>query len=251
MAGEMRPLYWRWLGTVPYRDAWSLQQHMVDARRRGDAEDDVVLMLEHPPVYTMGRRGDPSHLGGDPLRLTKSGADFVEVDRGGSVTFHGPGQLVAYPIVRLPAVFPIPGHPAHGDVVRYVRALERAIIATVAAYGISVSVRPPHTGVWSGTSKVASIGVKVSGGVTMHGLAVNVCTDLEWFSRVTACGIEDAGVASLETLGAGQRQPQEVAPVLAEELARALGRHAVPAAEELVPEAALSIRPALARTPVL
>ena len=193
------------------------------ARAPVSLADDAVLLLEHPPVYTMGRQGEARHLGAGPDALVAAGAEFLEVDRGGSVTFHGPGQLVAYPIVRLAGIFPIPGHPAHGDVDRYLRALEAGLIATAATYGVEVTRRPPYTGVWSGERKLAAIGVKLAGGVTSHGVALNVATDLSWFDRVTPCGIEGAGVASLETLGAPGHSPEEVAPVLAAKLASAFG----------------------------
>ncbi len=126
-------LRWAWLGTVGYQDAWELQREISLARRSGALTDDVLLLLEHPPVYTMGRQGEPRHLGAGPEALVAAGAEFLEVDRGGSVTFHGPGQLVAYPIVRLAGIFPIAGHPAHGDVDRYLRALEAGLIATAGA----------------------------------------------------------------------------------------------------------------------
>ena len=156
--------------------------------------------------------------------LIAAGAEFLEVDRGGSVTFHGPGQLVAYPIVRLAGVFPIPGHPAHGDVDHYLRALEAALIATAASYRVEVTRRPPYTGVWAGTDKLGAIGVKLAGGVTSHGVALNVATDLGWFDRIIPCGIEGSGVASLESLGAPGHTPALVAPVLAGCLAAAFGR---------------------------
>ena len=216
----LRPL---WLGTVPYREAWQLQRVIAKRRSTGSIPDDVLLLLEHPPVYTMGRRGDPSHLGAGPESLVAAGAEYIEVDRGGSVTFHGPGQLVGYPIIRLAEVFPIAAEPSRGDVLLYVRALENAIIATAARCGVTVGTRPPYTGVWTGDAKLASIGVKLVSGVTMHGLALNVCTDLSWFARVTACGIEDARATSLVELGATPQTPQDVAPMLAEELARVFG----------------------------
>ncbi len=193
----MPVLRWAWLGTVSYGDAWALQREIALARRSGDLADEAVLLLEHPPVYTMGRQGEARHLGAGPDALVAAGAEYLEVDRGGSVTFHGPGQLVAYPIVRLAGIFPIPGHPAHGDVDRYLRALEAGLIATAATYGVEVTRRPPFTGVWSGARKLGAIGVKLAGGVTTHGVALNVATDLSWFDRVTPCGIEGAGVASL------------------------------------------------------
>jgi lipoyl(octanoyl) transferase len=220
---ETPVLRWAWLGTVSYGDAWELQREIALARRSGGLADDAVLLLEHPPVYTMGRQGEARHLGAGPDALVAAGAEFVEVDRGGSVTFHGPGQLVAYPIVRLAGIFPIPGHPAHGDVDRYLRALEAGLMATAATCGVEVTRRPPFTGVWSGEHKLGAIGVKLAGGVTTHGVALNVATDLTWFDRITPCGIEGAGVASLTTLGAPGHTPAEVAPVLAAKLAAAFG----------------------------
>jgi lipoyl(octanoyl) transferase len=225
MTSETVPaLRWVWLGTVGYQDAWRLQRKVALARREGALLDDAVLLLEHPPVYTMGRQGEARHLGAGPEALAAAGAEFVEVDRGGSVTFHGPGQLVAYPIVRLAEVFPIPRHPAHGDVVRYLRALEAALIDTAAAYGVAVTRRPPWTGVWAADRKLGAIGVKLAGGITSHGVALNVATDLSWFDRITPCGIEGAGAASLESLGAPRHTPAEVAPVLAAALGAAFGR---------------------------
>jgi lipoyl(octanoyl) transferase len=217
-------LRWVWLGMVRYQDAWELQREISLARRSGALTDDVLLLLEHPPVYTVGRQGEARHLGAGPEALVAAGAEFLEVDRGGSVTFHGPGQLVAYPIVRLAGIFPIPRHPAHGDVDRYLRALEAGLIATAGAYGVEVTRRPPYTGVWADERKLGAIGVKLAGGVTTHGVALNVATDLSWFERITPCGIEGAGVASLETLGANGHSPMEVAPVLAAALASAFGR---------------------------
>ena len=216
-------LRWAWLGTVGYAEALGLQRAIAGARRSGELADDAVLLLEHPPVYTMGRQGEARHLGEGPEALVEAGAEFVEVDRGGSVTFHGPGQLVAYPVVRLAGLFPIPGHPAHGDVIRYLRALESALISTAACYGVQVTRRPPFTGVWSGERKLGAIGVKLAGGVTTHGVALNVATDLSWFDRIVPCGIDGAGVASLETLGARGHVPEAVAPVLAGALASAFG----------------------------
>jgi lipoyl(octanoyl) transferase len=220
-AVDVPVLRWAWLGTIGYAEAWSLQREIAVARRSGVLADDAVLLLEHPPVYTMGRQGEARHLGAGPEALVAAGADFLEVDRGGSVTFHGPGQLVAYPVVLLARIFPIPRHPAHGDVIRYLRALEAALIDTAAHYGVEVGRRPPYTGVWTGEEKLGAIGVKLAGGVTTHGVALNVTTDLAWFDRITPCGIDGAGVASLATLGAGGHTPEEVAPVLAASLASA------------------------------
>lgn len=222
-----------WLGTVPYRDAWALQQRLAIARRTCELSDDVVLLLEHPPVYTMGRNGEARHLCGGVESLRAAGADYLDVDRGGSVTFHGPGQLVAYPIVHLADVFPIARHPAHGDVVLYLRALETALIRTAAAVGVDVQRRPPFTGVWSGNAKLAAIGVKLARGITTHGVALNVSTDLRWFDLVVPCGIDAAQAASLASLGAASQSPRELAPILARELAEVFGERLFDAGAQL------------------
>ncbi|HEY2703839.1 MAG TPA: lipoyl(octanoyl) transferase LipB [Candidatus Dormibacteraeota bacterium] len=223
-----------WLGTVGYSAAWELQQRLARARAAGDLDRDCVLLLEHPPVFTMGRNGSPEHVPGGPERIRALGADYVEVDRGGSVTFHGPGQLVAYPILRLADVLPIPGQPGLGDVLRYVRALEEAMLGAAATAGVTAGLRPPYTGVWVGGEKLGAIGVKLSRGVTLHGLAINVTTDLRWFTEVVPCGISDGGVTSLERLGASGWTPERLAPALAGHLAAALGRVAVPAGAGLL-----------------
>jgi lipoyl(octanoyl) transferase len=220
-----RALRWVWLGTVPYREAWSLQQQLAGARRAGTITEDVLLLLEHPPVFTMGRNGEPAHLRAGPESLRAAGAEYAEVDRGGSVTFHGPGQLVAYPIVSLADAFPMRGRAAHGDVVRYLRALELALIRTAAVYAVDVQRRPPYTGVWSNHRKLAAIGVKLARGITTHGVALNVNNDLRWFDLIVPCGIEDATVASLHSLGGVPANPHAVAPVLAAQLARVFGEH--------------------------
>jgi lipoyl(octanoyl) transferase len=190
-----------WLGRIPYREAWALQRRLATARASGEIGD-TLLLVEHPAVFTMGRTGSPDHLLGGSGHLVARGAEYVEVDRGGSVTFHGPGQLVAYPILALADVFPNPGGTAGlGDVVAHLRALEQALITTVLAYGIESTRRPPYTGIWVGDRKLAAIGVKLASGVTTHGAALNVTTDLSWFAEVVPCGIEGAGVASLASLG--------------------------------------------------
>lgn len=222
-----RVLHWEWLGTVEYEEAWEIQRQLASARRNGSLAEDALLLLEHPPVYTLGRNTEPEHVPGGPERLRALGAACHAVDRGGSVTFHGPGQLVAYPIVRLAEVFPIPSAPRHGDVIRYLRALEDALCATCRAWGVPAATAPPYTGAWVGAEKLASIGVKLSFGVTLHGVALNVTTDLGWFDHIVPCGISGCRVTSLERLGARGLSPASVAPVLAAEIASALGRHPV------------------------
>jgi lipoyl(octanoyl) transferase len=178
-------------GTVPYLTAWGWQRSLVE-RRQHDEVGDVLLLLEHPRVYTLGKRADRSNVLLDDATLTARGIEVVEVDRGGDVTYHGPGQLVGYPILRLE------GTP----VVDYVRALEELLIRTLATYGVTGTRSPGYTGVWVGDEKVAAIGVRVAaGGVTSHGFALNVTSDLGDFGGIVPCGITDRGVCSLASLG--------------------------------------------------
>ncbi|MGO8687351.1 MAG: lipoyl(octanoyl) transferase LipB [Candidatus Dormibacteria bacterium] len=221
-----------WLGTVPYQEAWALQRRLAAARAAGEI-DDCLLLLEHPPVYTVGRNAQSLHLGAGAEALRALGAECIEVDRGGSVTFHGPGQLVGYPILRLADAFPMRDDPERGDAVAYVRALEAALIATAGRHGIAAARRPGYTGAWVGGAKLAAIGVKLAAGVTQHGVALNVCTDLRWFSHVVPCGISDAGVTSMEREGVTGLTPEAVSGDLAAELAAAVGAEPVPAGTEL------------------
>jgi lipoyl(octanoyl) transferase len=176
------------LGVAEYREAFALQER-VRAARQTDAIPDTLLLLEHPPVYTLGRRSEPGELamGEDWYRM--QGIDIVGVDRGGKVTYHGPGQLVGYPIMRI------------GDVMDYVRAMERALIAALADEGIASRSREDegrdYTGVWVQDRKIASIGVHVSRGVTTHGFAVNADNDLQPFEWVVACGLPEVRMTSI------------------------------------------------------
>ncbi|HSP65253.1 MAG TPA: lipoyl(octanoyl) transferase LipB [Candidatus Deferrimicrobium sp.] len=220
----MDTLEYLWLGRVNYGDAWALQRHLAAARARGDI-DDIVLLVEHSPVYTMGRNGSPAHVPRGAEHLRSLGAEYVDVDRGGSVTFHGPGQLVAYPIFEIARIFPLAAEPGRGDVVAHLRALEEALLSTVAAYGVTAARRPPYTGIWVDGEKLAAIGVKLASGVTTHGAALNVTTDLAWFGEVIPCGIEGAGVASLASLGVRPApRLHDVAIRFATELARVVRR---------------------------
>jgi lipoyl(octanoyl) transferase len=176
------------LGAVEYRKAFALQGR-VRAARQAEAIPDTLLLLEHPPVYTLGRRSEPGELamGEDWYRM--QGIDVVGVDRGGKVTYHGPGQLVGYPIMRI------------GDVMGYVRAMERALIAALADEGIAARSREDegrdYTGVWVQDRKIASIGVHVARGVTTHGFAVNADNDLQPFEWVVACGLPEVRMTSI------------------------------------------------------
>lgn len=172
---DARPaLVGRWLGRCPYGEALAEQERVLAAVQGGAPEQ--VLQLEHPPVYTLGRGADAGDLRDAPARL---GVAVYRIGRGGGATFHGPGQLVAYPIVRLRAG----GRDVHG----YVRALEGALIDTCAAYGVGAESRQGETGVWVGERKIASIGIGVRRGVAWHGIALNLRTDLTYFEAITVC----------------------------------------------------------------
>jgi lipoate-protein ligase B len=172
------------LGCMPYRDAVALQEEIRDARQAG-AVPDVLLLLEHDPVYTKGRRTEPSDLPMGEDWYRSQGIDVAGSDRGGRVTYHGPGQLVAYPIMRV------------RDVYGYVQGLEAAMIAALGDEGVAACTRDGLTGVWAGERKIGAIGVHVSRGVTTHGLAVNVDNDLQPFEWVVACGGDGARPTSV------------------------------------------------------
>ena len=207
-----------WLGRVPYVEAQHLQETLVAERFR-DARSDTLLLLEHPPVVTIGRSGDGRHvlLGRD--ELARRAIELHEAGRGGDVTYHGPGQLVGYPVLRLP--------PERHDAHRYLRTLEEALIRTLAGYGLVAGRDPRWTGVWVGERKIAAIGVRVNRGwITSHGFALNVSTDLAAFDVIVPCGIRERGVTSIaRELGWAPPLP-EVAARVAAELAALLGRRA-------------------------
>ena len=175
-------------GLVPYAEAWDLQRELVKLRKR-DEIPDTLLLLEHPPVFTVGRAArDASNLGAGEAYLRSLGAEVFWSDRGGDATFHGPGQLVGYPILRLR------DRDTHG----YLRRLEGVVIGALGDYGLEGWHHPEYTGVWVGERKISAIGVKFSSGwITSHGFALNVSTDLSWFDRITPCGIREYGVTSL------------------------------------------------------
>jgi lipoate-protein ligase B len=187
------------LGTMPYRDAWRVQEQIHEAVLAG-AADERILLVEHPPVVTLGRRpGVIRHLVAPPDRLAELGVELVQSDRGGDITFHGPGQIVAYPIVRL---------NAHGlSVGGYVHALEHAVVDTLADFGIAARRDEGAVGVWAddgnGTStlaKVCAVGVRIRRGVSLHGLALNVTTDLRYFGLIVPCGLAGRPVTSVRKL---------------------------------------------------
>ncbi|MEO7295345.1 MAG: lipoyl(octanoyl) transferase LipB [Candidatus Limnocylindria bacterium] len=202
------------LGTVSYRPTWELQDELATQRRERRIGD-RLLLLEHFPVYTIGRGGNEANMLANPDRLRKIGAELIRIDRGGDITFHGPGQVVAYPIVELRDPL---------DLRRYVRILEEAIIHTAAAFDVSTDRLDGQPGIWvDGQRKLAAIGVRVRRGVTTHGLALNVNTDLKWFTEMIPCGIPDKDVTSLSRELSASVPMEAVADELARQLATLFG----------------------------
>lgn len=180
-----RPLHARWLGRVAYEDAYRLQKDLVQARAE-DRIDDQLLLLEHPPVLTLGRRSDPAHILASEAELATRAIDVVHIERGGEVTYHGPGQLVAYPIVKL---------QERGLLLRpFVRALESAMVETCAAQGVATARREGHPGCWCDPDgpdprKIGALGLRVERGVSYHGIALNVTVDISDFELIDPCGM--------------------------------------------------------------
>ncbi|HEX2172176.1 MAG TPA: lipoyl(octanoyl) transferase LipB [Dehalococcoidia bacterium] len=200
-----------WLGRVDYQTAWDLQGRLVVARSAGQIPDQLLL-LDHPHTFTIGRSGTRDHLLIGPERLADLGASVFEVDRGGDITYHGPGQLVGYPIVDLTQR----GRDAHA----YLRAIEQSLIDLLAGWGIAADRSPGYTGVWVGYEKVAAIGVRISRWVTSHGFALNLDPDLSYFEAIVPCGIRDRGVTSVRQLAGGAPPLPEAARLAAEHLSR-------------------------------
>lgn len=198
-------------GPVPYRVAYEAMHDLAGRRLRGEIPDTLIL-LEHPPVYTAGRRFDPSHVRWSTDQIESAGAELHLVDRGGSVTFHGPGQLVGYPILDL---------GPERDVIAYLRNLEEVVIRAAADVGVTGLSRDPEaTGVWSGDRKLCAIGVRfASARVSLHGFALNCATDLSWFGAIVPCGLVDRGVTSLSELTGRPVGVDEMAPIVARRFA--------------------------------
>ena len=189
-AGSAPRLRVRWLSRLPYGEAWDLQRAIWERRSGGMVGDDYLLLLEHPHVYTVGRRGDGSHLLISPERLSEVNAEFFRVDRGGDITYHGPGQLVGYPLVGVKP----------GRVTDYVRSLEQALILALSDLGVKSWRERGLTGVWTDRGKVAAIGVRVSRKVSMHGFALNLHPQMEYFGHINPCGITGRPVTSVSEI---------------------------------------------------
>ena len=187
-----RPLEIRRLGRIAYPEALTLQRALVE-ERRADRVPDLLLLVEHPDVITLGVKGDGgrSHITASAAALEQMGVGVFEAGRGGDVTYHGPGQIVAYPILDL--------RPDRCDVHRYVRDIEEVMIRVCAGYGVTAGRIQGLTGAWVGDRKIGAIGVRISRWITSHGLALNVSTDLSRFDLIVPCGIADKGVTSLQS----------------------------------------------------
>jgi lipoyl(octanoyl) transferase len=206
------------LGLIGYAEAWALQKRAVAARKAGAIED-VLLLCEHPHVITQGRNGKRENLLVSDHVLRQKGLEFHATDRGGDITYHGPGQIVGYPILNLAAI--------RRDVVWYVRMLEEAMIRATAEFGIAAARVPGKTGIWVQTGateeKLAAIGVHLSRWVTSHGFAYNVSTDLRYFDLIVPCGIANRKPTSLEKLLGRSVKREEVAPRIANHLSEVFG----------------------------
>lgn len=216
-----------WLGSMDYQSAYELQLRLLEARRRDDIPD-TLLLLEHPHVFTLGRRGVQDDVLAAESELKSLNADVIETDRGGQTTYHGSGQLVAYPILNLRAL-------GIGPVV-YVRTLEDVVINLLTGLDVEAHRVTGKTGVWThgslrpdlalpleSESKIAAIGVRVSRGISMHGVAVNLSTDLSYFTKIVPCGMPDVTMASVESIGGHTPITEEVSTQFAESLASVLG----------------------------
>jgi lipoyl(octanoyl) transferase len=200
------------LGFIDYKEAWDLQQEIHLKRVSGDV-DDILFLLEHPNTYTLGKTAHKENLIGSEDYLKQNKISVYDIDRGGDITYHGPGQIVGYPIINLNNWFK--------DTHKYLRALEEVIIMTCRDYGLNPERNPKHTGVWIGDRKIAAIGIKVSRWVTMHGFAFNINTDLNLFNGIIPCGIQDKTVTSLKQELKKELNIQEVKEKLLKNFKRA------------------------------
>jgi lipoate-protein ligase B len=203
------------LGLRPYREVWALQHSLHEAGRAGRAPDTWIL-VEHPPVITLGRQAKRDNVLLAPALLAARGVDLVEIERGGDVTYHGPGQLVVYPIRKL---------ERFREVVPLVRSLEGAVIETVARYGITAERWKEHAGVWVGRNQICAVGLAVQKMVSLHGIALNVATALDYDRLINPCGLLDRGITSISNELGRAVTIEDVKPHLTQELAKAFDVH--------------------------
>jgi lipoate-protein ligase B len=202
-------------GRIDYQEAWELQSNLIAARKERILQKDIALFLEHPPVFTLGRRGGRECLLVSEEFLEKSGVQVIQVERGGNITFHGPGQLVVYPIVDL--------QTARIKVVDFVGGLEEVMLRTAAHWGIAAERNPANRGIWVGPHKMGSIGIAVRRGISFHGLALNVQTDLTPFSWIQPCGLKDVGMTTMQQETAQKLSMQQVRTVLKKQFEAVFG----------------------------
>ena len=203
------------LGRIDYQEAWKLQSNLIAARKERILQKDIVLFLEHPPVFTLGRRGGRECMLVSEEFLEKSGVQVIQVERGGNITFHGPGQLVAYPIVDL--------QTARIKVVDFVGSLEEVMLRTAAHWCIAAERNPANRGIWVGPHKMGSIGIAVRRGISFHGLALNVQTDLTPFSWIQPCGLKGVGMTTMQQETAQKLSMQQVRTVLKAQFEKVFG----------------------------
>ncbi|MCP4664388.1 MAG: lipoyl(octanoyl) transferase LipB [bacterium] len=220
-----RRLHWSFLGRVPYAPTVALQERLRKGVRDGRGPEHLLL-VEHPPIFTLGRNASPDDVVAPDEWLRRHGVEVHRASRGGRVTYHGPGQLVGYPIIDL--------NPDRRDVRRYVHDLQEVLILTLAELGIAGRRREGQAfiGVWAGDEKVASIGVHLAHWITIHGFALNVATDLSHFSGIVACGLPEVRMASIERLTGRAPALGEVAARVAEHFGRTFARELVPVAAD-------------------
>ena len=194
------------LPEIGYEEAWALQVRLVEARRSGALGADIVLLLEHPPVFTLGRRGGRENLTVPEEVLKRAGIPIVPIERGGNITYHGPGQLVGYPIIDL--------HAAKLTVTHYVQSLEELMIRTASHWGVHAARNPLNRGVWVGNKKLGSLGIAVRRGISFHGFAFNVNVSLEPFQWIHPCGLQGIAMTSMERELSRELSMQEVREVV-------------------------------------
>jgi lipoate-protein ligase B len=230
MSPDQDPALWcARIGLVPYPQALSLQKSLEAARQDGRVPD-VLLLLEHPPTYTRGRRSTPAELPMGESWYRDQGIEIFDTDRGGRVTYHGPGQIVAYPVVSL--------RPYGDDVHEYIRRMERVVVSVLASYGVEAATVEGLTGVWTPERrKIGSIGVHVSRGVTTHGFAVNVNNDLQPFEWIVPCGIDDCRMTSVSRELRREQDMGELADRVCSEFGRVYVRAPVPVSAGRLEEA--------------
>ncbi|MGD8992323.1 MAG: lipoyl(octanoyl) transferase LipB [Desulfobacterales bacterium] len=223
-SGQQTTVSKRWLSVdferLDYRKAWALQEKLVAARRAGTLPDDIVLFLEHPPVFTLGRRGGRECMLVSDTFLEKADIPIIQVERGGYITYHGPGQLVVYPIVDLQS--------ARIKVVDFVSGLEDVMLQTAECWGIAAKRNDANRGIWVGSKKMGSIGIAVRRGISFHGLALNVKTDLKPFSWIQPCGLQHVSMTSIQQESAQPLSMQLVRTVVKKQFEAVFGMKFTP-----------------------